>query len=305
MAAFVLFLLPFSLVSYGRASGYNSATFIAMVVVGILLFPVFAIWERYFARVHFVRWELFRQRTVLGSCCLAAILYFNFYAWDNTYYNFVLVVYNLSYSKTGYMTQIYNVGSCFWGCVVGFWMRYTKEFKFTALCFGLPLMFLGSGLMIHFRGGEGTIGYVIMCQIFIAFAGGTLVICNQMAVMAAADRDGVPMMLSMLYLFNSIGGAIGSSVAQSIYYNTFTNALTERLPDAEKSNAAAIYLGGYLTQLTYAVGTPERDAINYAYGQTQRYGSVAATCILVLAIPCIAIWRNYRLNKQQNKGMVI
>lgn len=49
MAAFILFLLPFSLETYGF-SGYSSATFIAMVVIGILLFPVFAIWERLFAR---------------------------------------------------------------------------------------------------------------------------------------------------------------------------------------------------------------------------------------------------------------
>jgi hypothetical protein len=54
MAAFVLFLLPFSLTSYGIAD-YSSARFIAMVVVGIVLFPVFAIWEKFFARAHFVR----------------------------------------------------------------------------------------------------------------------------------------------------------------------------------------------------------------------------------------------------------
>ena len=43
MAAFILFLLPFSLQSYGRAA-YSSPTFIAMIVIGVLLFPVFAAW---------------------------------------------------------------------------------------------------------------------------------------------------------------------------------------------------------------------------------------------------------------------
>jgi len=81
IAAFILFLLPFTLNTCGKAQ-YGSATFIAMLVVGILLFPVFAVWEAYFARVQFIRWELFRQRTVLGACSLAAILYFSFYSWD-------------------------------------------------------------------------------------------------------------------------------------------------------------------------------------------------------------------------------
>lgn len=42
MAAFVLFLLPFSLETYGY-SGYSSATFISMVIISVLLFPIFTI----------------------------------------------------------------------------------------------------------------------------------------------------------------------------------------------------------------------------------------------------------------------
>lgn len=303
IAAFVLFLLPFSLESYGQAE-YKSATFIAMVVIGILLFFVFAAWEKFFARVHFIRWELFRQRTVLGACALAAVLYFSFYSWDLYYYYFVYVVYDLSVSQTGYMTQIYNVGSCFWSVVFGLWIRYTKHFKWTCFFFGLPLMFLGAGLMIHFRGNEGDIGYLIMCQIFIAFAGGTLVIGEDMAVMSAADHDGVPMMLSLISLSASIGGAVGQAVSAAIYANTFPNALRAALPAATQADWSTIYLGGYTTQVTYAVGTPTRDAINHAWGYAQKYECIAATAFLILAIPAIAIWKDYRVDKKQNKGTV-
>ncbi|GAB7355635.1 hypothetical protein MBLNU459_g6356t1 [Dothideomycetes sp. NU459] len=303
IAAFVLFLLPFSLETYGQAE-YKSAKFIAMVVIGICLFFVFAAWEKWFARVHFIRWELFRQRTVLGACCLAAILYFSFYSWDLYYYYFVYVVYDLGLTLTGYMTQIYNVGSCFWSVVFGVWVRYTKRFKWTCFCFGLPLMFLGAGLMIHFRGQEGSIGYVIMCQIFIAFAGGTLVIGEDMAVMAAADHDGVPMMLSLISLSASVGGAIGYAVSAAIYANTFPKALAQHLPASAQADLSTIYLGGYTAQIAYAVGTPTRDAINYAYGYAQKYECIAATAILVLAIPAIAVWKDYRVDKKQNKGTV-
>ncbi|OAA40285.1 Major facilitator superfamily domain, general substrate transporter [Metarhizium rileyi] len=304
IAAFVLFLLPFSLVSYGRAT-YGSATFIAMVIIGILLFPVFAAWEKWFARTHFIRWELLKQRTVLGACCMAALSFFSFYSWDLYFYSFVLVVYNLNFSDTGYMTQIYNVGSCFWGVVFGIWVKYTKHFKWTVFFFGLPLMILGAGLMIHFRGQEADIGYIIMCQIFIAFGGGTIVIGNSMAVMAASDRDGVPMLLAILSLFASIGGAIGDAVSVAIYSNTFPEALRSRLPAEMAGQVDLIYLGGYLTQIKYPVGSPTRDAINYAWGQSQRYGAISATAILVLGIPSIAIWKNYRVDKKQNKGTVI
>ncbi|KAJ3515414.1 hypothetical protein NM208_g14968 [Fusarium decemcellulare] len=304
MAAFVLFLLPFSLASNGRA-GYSSATFIAMVIIGFLLFFVFAAWEKYGARRYFVRWELLKNRTVLGACLLAAILYFSFYSWDQYFYYFVQVVYNLDISDTGYMVQIYNIGSCFWSVLFGAYIRYTKHFKYACLFFGLPLMFLGAGLMIHFRGQDEDIGYIIMCQIFIAFAGGTLVIGEDMAVMASADRDGVPMMLALLNLFASLGGAIGLAVANAIYTNTFPDALQERLPQESLADWATIYLGGSNTQLLYPPGNATREAINYAWGYSQKYNCISATAILVLAIPCIAVWKNYNVNKAQNKGTLI
>lgn len=304
MAAWVLFLLPFSLQTNGR-TGYKTATFIVMVVIGLLLFPVFYIWERYFARTHFIRYELFKQRTVVGACMLACVLYYSFYAWDLYYYYFVQVVYDLNISETGYMTQIYNVGSCFWGAVFGVYVRQTKHFKYACLCFGLVLMFLGSGLMIRFRGQDSNIGLLVMCQIFIAFGGGTLVIGQSMAVMASADRDGVPMMLALLYLFNSFGGSIGYAVAQAIYVNTFPDALRSRLPDDLKNQTEAIFNGGSTLQLTYPVGSPARDAINYAWGQSQKINCISSTAFLVLGIPAILLWKNYNVDRKQNKGTVL
>lgn len=301
MAAWVLFLLPFSLQLQGRAA-YKSATFIAMVVVGILLFPVFYVWERYFARTHFVRYELFKQRTVFGACMLAAILYYSFYAWDLYYYYFVEVVYDLNISQTGYMTQIYNIGSCFMGAVFGVYVRWTKHFKYACLCFGLTLMILGSGLMIRFRGQDSNIGFIVMCQIFIAFGGGTLVIGQSMAVMASADRDGVPMMLALLYLFSSFGGSIGYAVAQAIYVNTFPGALESRLPDDLKNMTTTIFNGGSAVQLEYPVGSQARDAINYAWGASQRINCISSTAMLALAIPAILLWKNFNVDRKQNKG---
>ncbi|KAI1868381.1 hypothetical protein JX265_007204 [Neoarthrinium moseri] len=304
IAAFVLFLLPFSMSTYGRTS-YNTATFIVMVVIGFLLFFVFAAWEKFWTKSHFIRWELFKKRTVLGACILAAVLYYSFYSWDTYFYYFVQVVYDLNIANTGYMTQIYNIGSCFWGVVFGIWIRYTKRFKYTCLFFGLPLMFLGAGLMIRFRGQDSNIGYIVMCQIFIAFAGGTLVIGEQMAVMAAADRDGVPMMLAVLNLSAGLGGAIGYAVAAAIYTNTFPYALQSTLPAESVADWATIYAGGSASQMLYPMGSETRNAINYAWGYSQKYNSISATCCLILGIPAIAMWKNYSVDRKQNKGTLM
>ncbi|KAF4763374.1 hypothetical protein HAV15_000716 [Penicillium sp. str.  len=295
MAAFILFLLPFSLETYGF-SGYSSATFIAMVS---------AIWERFFARTPFIKWELFKKRTVLGACILSAVIFFNYYTWDQYFYYYVQVVYNLDTSKTGYMTQIYGVGSTIWAVLFGIWIRKTKHFKNVCLYFGAPLMLLGAGLMIHFRGSQGNIGYLVMCQIFIAFGGGTLVIGDEMAVMAAADRDGVPLMIAMISLSSSVGGAIGYAVAVAIYSNTFPQALLSALPDSAKADYATIYTGGSAAQLVYPPGSEARNAINYAWAYSQKYECITAAVLLVLAFPAIAMWNNYNVDKKQVKGTVI
>ncbi|KAL2813200.1 major facilitator superfamily domain-containing protein [Aspergillus cavernicola] len=304
MAAWILLLLPFSLASNGRAQ-YEDASFIAMVVIGFCLLFVFAAWEKWGARVHFISYDLLKQRTVLGACCMAALSFFAFYCWDLYFYNFCIVVYDLDVAMAGYMLQIYNVGSCFWGVVFGLYIRWSKHFKYACLFFGLPLLILGAGLMIHFRGQHEDIGYIVMCQIFIAFGGGTIVIGQDMAVMASADREGVPMMLSLIGLFSSLGGAIGQAVGAAIYNNTFSSALQSRLPNDLKSMTDELNLGGYLAQMEYPVGGAVRQAVNFAWGRSQMYGSIAATALLVLGIPAIGVWRNYNVDKKQNKGVMI
>lgn len=304
MAAWILMLLPFSLVQKGR-SGYDTPTFIAMIIVGFFTLFIFAAWEKFFARTHFIRYELLKQRTVIGACTLAALLFFAFYCWDFNFYNFCLVVYDLSITNAGYMLQIYNVGSTIWGVVFGIYIRITKHFKYACLFFGLPLMILGAGLMIHFRGQTDDLGYVIMCQIFIAFGGGTNVIGQDMAVMAAADRDGVPMMISLIGLFSSLGGAIGTAVAIAIYNNTFPDALRRHLPEDKKSLTHELNVNGYVMQMEYQMGSPVREAVNFSWGYTQKFGCIAATAVLGLAIPSIGVWKNYNVDKRQNKGIVV
>lgn len=276
-----------------------------MIVIGILLFPVFALWEKFGTRTHFVRWELFKQRTVLGACCMALVLFFSFYSWDLFYYYYVIVVYNLSLADAGYMLQIYNVGSTITGPIFGIYVRWAKHFKYATLFFAVPLMMLGAGLMIKFRGSEWDIGYLIMATVFIAISGGIIVIAQQMAVMAAADREGVPMMLAIISLSTSVGGAIGSAVSTAINSNVFPSALESALPADVKFNATTIFLSGYIGQLEYPVGSPIREAINYAWGRSQYYGTISATCVLVLGFPAVAVWKNYYVGKQQNKGTMI
>lgn len=304
MAAFVIFLLPFSMNVNGKAD-FKSGTFIAMVIVGALLFPTFALWEAYGAKTQFIPWDQLRDPTVLGACVLSFVVFFTYYCWDLYFYYFAIVVYNMSISNVGYLVLTYTVMQCVWCVIFGMWVRYRNKFKYTCLFFGVPMQILGSGLMIHFRGEESNVGYIVMCQIFMAVAGGTLIIGCDMAVMAASNMEGVPMMLALLSIFGSIGGGIGNTVAVSIYGHVFPSALLKALPDEYKDQYLEISAGGYITQMMYLPGTEVRIAINYAWGRLQRMECIVATAVMVVGFPAVAIWKNYSVDKKVNKGVVL
>ncbi|ORY64508.1 siderophore iron transporter [Pseudomassariella vexata] len=302
-AGFSLFLLPFNIYSY-QYYGWKDKMTIGPLVGGFVLLCLFVVWETWYSPVNYMPWELLKDRTVLGANVLACVLFISFYIWDSYFSSFLQIVPNLSPTYTAYVVNIYSIGSCFWSLLIGVYIHYRGRFKNLALYFGIPLTILGVGLMIAFRQPHVNVGYIVMCQIFIAFAGGTLVICEQMAVMAATSHQYVAVVLAMEGMFSSIGGAIGQSVAGATWTSVFPAALAKYLPEEEQGNLTTIY-GDLTVQLSYPVGSATRDAINAAYGDAQKWMLVGGTAILVLAIPAVMVWRNINVIEfKQVKGRV-
>ncbi|ORX98679.1 major facilitator superfamily domain-containing protein [Clohesyomyces aquaticus] len=303
-AGIALFLLPFSLYTY-QTNGWRSPMIISMIVIGGLLIIAFALYEKFVAPKTFIPYELLTDRTVLGACILAAVLFVSFYIWDSFFLSFLQVVNGLSVTEASYVANIYSIGSCLFSLIVGVAIRWSGRFKWVALYFGVPITILGVGCMIAFRQPDVNVGYVIMCQIFIAFGGGACVITEQIAVMAATDHQHVAVVLALEGMFSSIGGAIGSTVASAIWAGVFPKKLVEYLPQESVGNATLIY-ASLVTQLSYPKGSETRIAIERAYGDAQRNMLIAATTVLVLGIGSVMMWRDiYIKDMKQVKGRVI
>jgi predicted MFS family arabinose efflux permease len=120
---------------------------------------------RKFAPVTFIPFELLKDRTILGCCLIAGILFVEFYIWNSFFSSFLQVVPGLSIIQSGYVLNIYSMGSCFWSFISGFILRYTGDYKWQALGFGMPLTLLGVALMIVFRQPDANIGYIVMVRI--------------------------------------------------------------------------------------------------------------------------------------------
>ncbi|KAH0600863.1 hypothetical protein MHUMG1_01862 [Metarhizium humberi] len=297
-----LFLLPFSIWSY-QAEQWRSPLIICMLVFGAALLVAFVLWEKFLAPVSFIPYELLLDRTVFSAGVSFVFIYASGSIWRGYFYSMLLVVWDTGITKATYISNIYRVGSCFASVIIGLIVHKAGKFKWVSTYYALPLTILGVGLMIKFRQASEDIGYVIMTQIFVAFAGGPMVVAGEMAMMAPSDHQHVAVIMAMLNLFCSIGSAVGSTISSAIWTGTFRGELINNLPPG--SPIDEIY-GQVRKQASYPVGSEMRNGISAAYSQTQRYMLITSVCLLVVGWGCTWLWRDIKLSKiKQVSGTVV
>lgn len=303
-AGLALFLLPFNLYAL-QPLGWKSPLIICLLVFGVVLVVAFAVWERFFAPITFIPYSLLLDRNMIGSCALSTVLFISFFCWNSFFSSFLQVVNDLDVTKASYVVQIYGLMGSLSSIAAGVAIRYTGRFKAITLYFAIPIYTLFMGLMIYFRKPDMSIGYIVMCQIFISFAGGIIIITPQIAAMSSSSHQHIAVVMAILSMFSSVGGAIGLTVAGAIWQSIFPVKLAEYLPVEEQSNLLSIY-AMLDVQLSYPVGSPARMAIQHAYGDAQSMMLVAGTAVWVGGFIAVALWRNTDVkNLKQVKGQVI
>jgi MFS family permease len=303
-AGFAFFLLPFNLYAL-QAKRWDSPMIICFLVFGIVLLILFGVWERSFAKKSFIPWTLLLDRTVAGACILSFALFFSYMCWSMYFGSILQVVNNLSVTHASYIMSTYTVGGYVFAALIGAFMSYTGRFKPVTLFLAIPLVVLGTGLLIHFNGPTENIGYIIMCQIFIAFGGGVMTITAEIAILAAVkEQQYFAVAIAMVSMCASVGSAIGLTVSSAIWQDVVPKKLMEYLPAEELPNFLMIY-ADITTQLSYPVGTPTRLAVQRAYGDAQRYLFIAGTAAWVIGTAGVLMWRNIDIIAiKQTKGRV-
>jgi hypothetical protein len=300
-AGLVLFLLPFSLAG-STAGTWRSASVISMLVVGMLCLIAFGVVERFVAPKPFVPFHLLVSRTILGACILDATYQVAYYCWGSYFTSYLQVVNNLTITQAGWVSGIFDIIAGCWLLFIGFVIKKTGRFRWLLLC-AVPLYTLGVGLMIYFRRPHTNIGYIIMCQIFLAFSGATMILCQQVAVMAAADHGEIAAVLAMLGLFGYMGGAVGNSISGGIWTNTLPVELQRLLPEQCAADWENIY-NDLTVQLSYEMGDPCREAIIQGYGIAQKRMLITGTAIMAIALAAVLLIKDLKVTRQQMKGVL-
>ena len=301
-AGLTVFLLPFNIAA-SAPNGWATGYIIAMIVVGFVLLAGFVCYEKFLAPKPLLNFTFLTDRTVLGACLLDATYQLAYYCWNNYFPSFLQVVNDLSIAEAGYVSNTFDVVSGVLLILVGFSIRRTGRFKWL-LYIAVPLYVFTQGLMIYFRRPDQSVGYLVMCQIFISIGGSIFIIVEQLAILAAVDHQHVAAALALLNVVGTVGDAIGATICGAIWTNTFPTALGRYLPESELGNLTSIY-EDINVQLSYDVGSAARLGIQQAYGYAQTRMLAAGTGIMALSFIWIFMIRNIDLKKvAQVKGIV-
>lgn len=297
-----VFLLPFTLAT-SADDGWSTDYIIAMLVVGFVVLVLFGIYEALYAPKPMLNFSLLTNRTVIGACLLDATYQVSYFCWDNYFTSFLQVVNNLSLAEAGYVSDTFDVVSGVLLLFVGYLIRRTGRFKWL-LYIAVPLYVFTQGLMIYFRKPNQSVGYLVMCQVFISIGGSVFIIVEQLAILAAVDHQHVAAVLALLYVVGTVGDAVGSTISGAIWTNVFYKALERDLPASAMAAIEDIY-DDLDTQLSYPVGSATRLGIQKAYGYAQTRMLAAGLGVMSLAFIWMLMIRNIDVAKlKQTKGLV-
>ncbi|RHZ43170.1 uncharacterized protein CDV56_100582 [Aspergillus thermomutatus] len=293
-AGLVVFFLPFDIAT-SAPDGWGTGYIIAMIVVGCVMLVIFILWETFCATAPLLKFSFLSDRTVIGACLLDATYQLCYYCWNNYFTSFLQVVNDLSVSNAGYVSNTFDVVSGVLLLFVGWLIRRTGRFRWL-LFVAVPLYIFAQGLMIYFRRPNQSVGYLVMCQVFISIGGAVFIIVEQLAILAAVDHQHVAATLALLNVVGTVGDAIGSTISGAIWTNTFEHALSMYLPSSALPDLEDIY-ENLDTQLSYPVGGAVRLAIQHAYGYAQSRMLAAGTAIMALSLIWMFMIRDINVGK--------
>ncbi|KAL4907829.1 siderophore iron transporter mirA [Aspergillus multicolor] len=292
-----LFLVPLSLTGSGNSDDWHKPSFIAMLVVGVVVFIFFIAWDTWLAKKPFIPYRMIRNRTVLAACCLGALDFFHYSVFSVFFTSYLQVA---GHYGAGAATRIDNslrVAFQVSGIFAAYFMKFTKRSQIWVLG-GVPLCVLGMGVLLYLVDmGDGRVGSeaaFVTAKSLIGIGRGFYQTASQVSVQAKVSRGEVSVVTAVFFAAMSVGGAIGTSVAGAIWRSTLPDKLTENLPVDLKGQAQSIF-GSIVVAQKYEIGSVAREAIDLSYRQSQRLLAIAALCALVPMLGVMFFLENVRL----------
>ncbi|XWW94943.1 hypothetical protein V2A60_002893 [Cordyceps javanica] len=299
VAGLVLLLLPMTL-TVRFHNGWTSPQILAMIIAGTVSFTGFVLYEIYVARYPILPLRLAKSRTVAAACLTESLFFLSYYIWQPYFYSFLVVVNDLSPKAATNIVTSQGVSTAVVGIAAALVVKYTGNCKWVIVT-GTMVKLIGGGLMIRYSNADATLAQIVIAQIIAGGGSGMISIVAQTAVQSVAGHQDVANVTTLYEAARAIGGAIGNAISGSIWTRLLLARLEAYLPEASKSRAVGIQ-NSFTVATSFAVGSPERIAINQSYTEVMHI--LLITSIAFLAASFLASWaiENVNLKKVDQNG---
>ncbi|KAI0635481.1 drug:h+ antiporter [Trametes polyzona] len=295
--AVALILLPLTLAKNAKDKWHNPSM-IAMIVIGCLLLPVFALWDVYCAKRPVIARRFLTNWSVVLASWIGFFDFFSFYLSFTYLYSFVLVTKDWTLINATYFSQTQTVALTVFGIMSGFFLHWFRRYKWV-LVVGLAIRLVGVGLMIHSRGANSSDAEIVWTQLLQGIGGGFASVCSQVGAQASVPHVDVAMVTAVVLLWTEIGGSVGSAVAGAIWTNTMPDKLAAHLPSLNQTERDTLF-GSITSVMALPFDDPVRVGVIGAYGDTMRVMVIAATVLAVVPMLIALGMPNWYLGDKQN-----
>ncbi|KAK9449590.1 major facilitator superfamily domain-containing protein [Limtongia smithiae] len=283
-ASLSCFLVPFTLAG-GLAEKWKEAYVIAPLVIGFLLFPVFVYWE-IFIQTHEFAWitkplfpgHMLKDRGVWAALGIAVFIDWIWYMQGDYLYTVLVAGVNESTSSATRISSLYSFVSVITGSILGLVIAYFRRLK-GFIIFGVCMWIVSFGLLIRFRGGDYAHAGIIGAQCLLGFGAGFFTYPTQTSIQTCTNHIYMGTAIAMYLAAYYVGSAFGSSVSGAIWTQLLPAQLVKNIGNA--TLAADAYGDPFTYSITWAYGTPERDALVVSYQHVQKILCIVGICLCV------------------------
>ncbi|PMB66696.1 Siderophore iron transporter mirA [Beauveria bassiana] len=299
-----LVLTPLALTGSLNPGRWKEASFIAMIVVGAILFASFVVWDVKFAKRPYIPARMM-NRTVIAACLIQVFDFMEYSLFTIFFSSYLQVAGHFSPAHATRIDNSLRVAFQVSGLFVAVGMKYTKRSRMWALM-GPPLVIIGQGMMIYLvnPGANKQTSEVafIVCKVISGIGRALFQTAAQVSVQAAVSQQEVAVATSLFQAGNSVGAAVGTSVSGAIWRNTLPDKLLEYLPEGDKSKAMSIFQS-IVTAKKYDAGSPVRMAIDRSFRESQMLLAIVATALCVPNLIIMWFLKSIRLEKESEKEL--
>lgn len=287
--------------SYSTPQSY-SVTSIIIGVSGIALLVIFCYYEIKVAHHPILALHLACDRTVAGGCLVAILLFGGFAIYQPYFYSYLVVARDESPAVATNAGLVSLFVSVIAGLLASAVVKFTKRYK-SIMIVGIVLRIGSAAMLLAYTTRESSIAQIMAAQVLVGIGIGMGGLIVQVGVQAAVSAKDIATACAIYATASSIGNFLGDLISSLIWSSMLLTRLESSLPDSAKGNATAI-ANSIMVAQSYAIGTPEREAINDSYVSVIQALQITGILLFVVALFTSFMMRDIDLDRDDPGHMI-